>query len=201
MPTSPFHYLEYRCQDETLLMRFIDAFSLALMTRISAEHVVAAHIPLFRRQDNTLFGHIDRQNPILGDGAKFEAHIVFMGPSAYIPPEAYINKQLPTWNYVAVHMTALVEPIFSGEENFAVLRQTSQYLCRKPGNFIANSSDPRVVRNLPGICGIRIVPSQIEGRFKLSQDKAPEDREAAMAWLLNKSRSDEGELLQSLMNY
>lgn len=201
MPTSPFHYSEYRCEDEALLMRFIDAFSLALITRISAECIVAAHIPLFRRQDSTLFGHTDRQNPLLGDGEPFEAHIVFIGPSAYIPSEAYINKQLPTWNYVAVHMTAQVEPIISGEENFAILQQTSQYLRRAAGNFTANSSDPRVVRNLPGICGIHVVPSQIEGRFKLSQDKVPEDREAALAWLLNKSRSDEGELLQSLMNF
>ncbi|MDE1497303.1 FMN-binding negative transcriptional regulator [Xenorhabdus bovienii] len=200
MSHCPFHYDEYRSLDNDLIARFIDVFPLALITCQSNTGVIASHLPLFRNTDNSLFGHADRHNPLLRDGIIFEAHIVFMGPSAYIPPEAYINKQLPTWNYVAVHMTAKVQPIDNEEENFTILQQTSRYLAREENSFIPERDDPRVVRNLPGICGIRLVPSHVEGRFKLSQDKSPEDRAAALAWLMCKPRAEENKLLQSLLD-
>lgn len=199
MSNCPFHYDEYRSLDNDLIARFIDIFPLALITRQSATGIIASHLPLFRHADNTLFGHADRHNPLFKEGVTFEAHIVFMGPSAYIPPEAYINKHLPTWNYVAVHMTAQVEPIKNEEKNFAILQQTSRYLACETNSFIAERDDPRVIHNLPGICGIRLVPSQVEGRFKLSQDKPLEDRTAALTWLMSEPKAEEKKLLQSLL--
>ncbi|MDK1702701.1 FMN-binding negative transcriptional regulator [Serratia rubidaea] len=199
--SCPFHYAGYRSLDEALIARVIDIFPLALVTRHGATGVIASHLPLFRSADKTLFGHADRHNPLLGDGESFEAHVVFMGPASYIPPEAYVNPQLPTWNYVAVHMTAQVAPIVDDEENFAILQQTSERLGRRTdSSFMAERDDPRVVRNLPGICGLRLTPSHVEGRFKLSQDKPPEDRAAALAWLLRQPDPEAAALLQTLLD-
>ncbi len=199
MSTCPFHYSEYRSIDDALIARFIDIFPLALITRHSAEGIIASHIPLFRRADNTLFSHADRNNPLFSDGVAFEAHIVFMGPSSYIPPEAYISKQLPTWNYVAVHMAAQIEPITNIEENFAILQQTSRYLSREAGDFIAERNDPRVESRLQSIHGIQVTPKHVEGRFKLSQETSPEDRETALSWLINQPHAEKEEFLRSLL--
>ena len=33
-----------------------------------------------------------------------EVTVVFRGPDTYISPRVYTTKQLPTWNYIIVHI-------------------------------------------------------------------------------------------------
>lgn len=200
MKTFPFHYHEFICKNVELLERFIDAYPLALITRYMSNGFITSHIPLFQGVDKMLFGHTDRRNPMVNDLVSFEAHIVFMGPSSYIPPEAYKNRQLPTWNYTAVHMDASIDIIVESSMNLNILLKTSERLATGKGSFRPNKEDPRVVKNLPGILGLKVVPKYIEGRFKLSQDEPFVDHESAMQWLLDNNPSEFDSLIKSLIN-
>ncbi len=73
--------------------------------------IEAVHVPTMIETDHGKFGrlhfHVAKQNPIweLFDGAH-EALAIFSGPHAYISPDWYETDGLvPTWNYVAVHVT------------------------------------------------------------------------------------------------
>ncbi|WP_263142181.1 FMN-binding negative transcriptional regulator [Pseudomonas sp. RIT-PI-AD] len=201
MNHCPFHYSDYRCTRRDLIDRFIDAFPLALITSYVEGRYHSSHIPLLRNPDGTLYGHVDRRNPQFEAGAGFDAHIVFVGPSSYIPPEAYRHRQLPTWNYLAVHLDARVEVIDSGPEVLTILQRTAEQLAHCGSTFQVEEEDPRVVANLPHILGLTITPSSIEGRFKLSQDKRSEDSASALDWLLDKRRDDLRDLLELLKDF
>lgn len=185
-----FHYEQYRDCDMHRIRLFVERFPLALITTRKASEWHCSHIPLFwdRDAENELFGHVDIRNPQFSGGDEFDAHIAFCGPDAYIPPEAYRNRQLPTWNYLAVHANATVSLDRDPARNLALLRETALRLQGEPSSFRVLATDERIPRWIGSISGLRIKINQMEGRFKLSQDKPREDVKAAAAYFFERSR-------------
>jgi transcriptional regulator len=74
---------------------------------------MVSHLPFILSADGTrLEGHVVRSNPIaraLRDGPR-AARMVVSGPDAFISPDWYgVEDQVPTWNYIAVHLAGRVE--------------------------------------------------------------------------------------------
>lgn len=199
MSACPFHYPQYRSTSPELIDRFIDAFPMAILTSHEEGHFFSSHIPLLRQTDGSLFGHVDGGNPQFRGRDEIRCQIIFMGPSAYIPPEAYICSQLPTWNYLAVHMQATVRVSTSIHQNLDILQQTAQKLATNDKSYRVDPTDPRVLKNLPHILGLSIHPISVEGRFKLSQDKTASDASAAMNHLLSQDLVKHHDLLADLL--
>lgn len=200
MATCPFHYPQHRSTDQRLIDRFIDTFPLATITSQQEGRLISSHIPLLRQPDGSLFGHVDVRNPQFNTTSCLSCQIIFMGPSAYIPPHAYVSQQLPTWNYLAVHMQAQVSVSSSPSQNFDILQRTAERLAAKEADYRVDPNDPRVVTNLRNIRSLEIHPEHIEGRFKLSQDKATADVSAALEWLLSNRLNEHRGLLTDLLS-
>ncbi len=185
-----FHYEQYLESDMHRIRLFVDSFPLAMITTFSGNEWQCSHIPLFWRLDkcDELFGHVDACNPQFSGAPELDAHIAFCGPNAFIPPEAYSSHQLPTWNYLAVHARAQIVVDRDPERNFAVLSQTASRLEARARPFNVSGNDERIQRWIGSICGLHIKISQVEGRFKLSQDKSPEDVKSASKYFLEQSR-------------
>ncbi|QKZ03316.1 MULTISPECIES: FMN-binding negative transcriptional regulator [Pseudomonas] len=200
MSLCPFHYQEHRSSDADLIGRFIDAFPLALITSSVAGKHHSSYIPLLRDHDQSLFGHADRRNPQFA-GETFNAQIFFVGPNAYIPPEGYSSAQLPTWNYLAVHMQAQVQMVEDDRYALDILRRTAQAMGAQGSRYRVDEADPRVQNNLAHIVGLRLVPSEVEARFKLSQNKAQKDRDAALDWFLSGDLEQHRQLFEDLLRH
>ena len=201
MTSCAFHYREYACQHPELIDLMISHYPLALVSSECQGALQASHVPLFRDADRSLFGHVDRRNPQFQGRDHFRARLVFMGPQSYIPPEAYRSRQLPTWNYVAVHMEAQVQVVDDPAEAGQILHATAARLQPPDAPYQYDPADPRIARNLPHILGLRIRCIHEEGRFKLSQDKGEADRAAALDHLLQQNAASQRELLNMLMNF
>ncbi|MBA1194433.1 MAG: FMN-binding negative transcriptional regulator [Pseudomonas sp.] len=199
MSACPFHYSQYRATSPELIDRFIDAFPLAILTSHAEGRFCSSHIPLLRQADGSLFGHVDGGNPQFRGQDEVHCQIIFMGPSAYIPPEAYVSSQLPTWNYLAVHMQATVRVSENAHQNLEILKQTAQRLATSERSYHVDPADPRVLKNLPHILGLSIHPLCVEGRFKLSQDKTAPDALAALNHLLSQGLDRHHDLLADLL--
>lgn len=179
---NTFHYTQYRSGDRSRIRDFVARFPLALISSCVDGQWQSSHIPLFFDDaSDTLFGHVDASNGQfdLADAQPLSVQLVFAGPNLYIPPEAYASGQLPTWNYLAVHAVGTLGVVEAMDDKLAILRASAQRLGSASGAFRVRDDDPRIQRWIGGIRGIRIAVDAIEGRFKLSQDKAPEDVTAA----------------------
>jgi transcriptional regulator len=175
-----FHFSQYRSTDIALIRNFIAKFPLALIISQHNDQWLSSQIPVFfDESDDILFAHVDAKNSQFSNNQSFQALVIFMGPNLYIPPEAYASDQLPTWNYLAVHASGTVSVINDVTQNLDILRKTALQLAPTPSTFRIQDSDTRVGKWIGGIRGLRIELSQIEGRFKLSQDKTQQDVEAA----------------------
>jgi transcriptional regulator len=175
-----FHYSQYRTTDRAQIRRFIGQFPLALITTCSNGRWQSSHIPLFLEDDGeSLFGHVDAGNAQFHGTAPIPAQLVFAGPNQYIPPHAYASRQLPTWNYLAVHASGELTLIDDVPGKLDILRRSAVLLDPAAEAFRVHDDDARVQRWIGGIRGLRFTIADIEGRFKLSQDKDAADVDMA----------------------
>lgn len=73
---------------------------------------VMSHVPFLVCEDGeTVLLHLVRSNPIARAlKTPLEARIAVSGPDSYISPDWYdVPDQVPTWNYVAIHLTGSLE--------------------------------------------------------------------------------------------
>jgi len=121
----------------------------------------------------------------LKDGAR--VWISVTGPDAYISPDWYKSVvTVPTWNYIAVEGEGTVQRMSRDELRKLVVdlsAQEEEKLLPKPPWLIAKLPAERTEALLNGIVGYSLAFQRLEGKFKLSQDKKPEDVASVIASL------------------
>src|ERR1700761_5956667 len=115
----------YEEKDKTKIHEFIRANSFAILISIHNGRPIGTHIPLQletnEQGQDSLVGHIslgNEQKYTLTDNAPVLA--IFPGPHAYISPRWYTQLNVPTWNYLSVHVYGRIK-LMEGEELRAAL--------------------------------------------------------------------------------
>jgi len=184
MYTPPHH----RQDDPGELFRFMREFPFATLVTSGEDGMTATHLPLTVCCEGGAFrlsGHIARANPQaehLAAGA--EALAIFAAPHAYVSPALYgPGKWVPTWNYVAVHAYGAPAVVESREAKLAVLHEA--IAAYDPGYQAEFETFPAefVDAKLKGIVAFEVAASRVEGRWKLSQERRPVERERIRAAL------------------
>lgn len=169
-------------------------------------HPVLAHIPFLLSEDGkTVEGHLARSNPILRllkEGPK-PALLAVNGPDAYISPDWYEGPdQVPTWNYVAVHLSGELSTR-PPEDLRAHLDRLSQFfearLAPKPIWLTEKVDNEALARMLRMIVPIRLEVLQLNSTWKLGQNKDDAMRVAAAGHLAKTAEDTAGQMLAQLM--
>ena len=113
---------------------------------------------------------------------------IFAGPECYISPSIYATTQLPTWNYIKVHVKGKVKAIKSKSALKQSLITMTEFLEAPKHKYILEPDNPRLDKNLDYIEMFEIEITNWEGKFKLSQDKKPSDIKAAREELVRSSQ-------------
>ncbi|HEY8122145.1 MAG TPA: FMN-binding negative transcriptional regulator [Myxococcota bacterium] len=194
---TPDHFAE---SDLAALHALLRTHAFALLTTARpGEAPCATHLPLVidaeRGELGTLIGHVARANPHWRhfDG-KTQALAVFSGPHTYVSARWYPTaKQVPTWNYVAVHATGRPRVLDDPSDTFALLRDLMAQNERALAPAArAVGKGPRELADIPfahldkllrGIVAFELPIERLEGKRKLSQNKKPNERRALIAGL------------------
>lgn len=167
----------------------IKTYPLATIISVKTDEPLITHLPLIFNGDGKLVGHIDKFNPqaeLLKDNKPIT--IIFSGPQCYISPSIYSTTQLPTWNYIKVHLKGTVAKIESKEALKDSLIKMTQFLEAPEQNYVLDADNPLMDRNLDYIKMFEIDITKWEGKFKLSQDKNPKDIENARKELIKSNK-------------
>lgn len=173
--------------DRDLLLEAMRRYSFAILfgPAPTGDGAAATHLPLVVQDEGehgTLLGHFACANPHWRALSGRETLVVFPGPHSYITPRLYTEElSVPTWNYVAIHAygtPALIEDAEAKNEVLeALMRQHDPaYLER----WWAMPEGFRRTR-LAGTMGFRMPIARIEGKFKISQNRAPAERRSIQA--------------------
>jgi len=108
----------HQSHDKKKMIEIIKQFPLAMLVSVKDDKPLITHLPvIINEETGKLVGHIDLNNPqanLLKDNK--EVTLVFKGPDCYISPSVYTTEQLPTWNYLMVHITGKVNKISNLEK-------------------------------------------------------------------------------------
>src|SRR6185312_5079914 len=166
-----------------------------LVTHADGDFVVS-HLPFELdaqpAPSGTLLGHIARYNPqwrgIGEDGVP--ALAIFQGPHAYVSPSWYPGKrddprQVPTWDYIAVHARGTLR-VFHDEARLHDLlrRLVERNESPRPDPWrITDAPADYLCEQMRYIAGLELRIGKLEGRYKLSQNRDAADQEGARAGL------------------
>lgn len=164
-----------------------------------------SHVPFLLNDDATQADlHLVRSNPIARMGAgPHPAKIAVSGPDSYVSPDWYgVADQVPTWNYIAVHLTGTLERLPQDQMRDMLDRQSAFYeeqlLPKAP--WTADKMTPEVLEKMMRmIVPFRFTLTGVDGTWKLGQNKPDEVRRAAANQMAQDGIGSEAEQIAALM--
>jgi transcriptional regulator len=178
-------------------LAFARARGFGILSVNGPEGPLAAHVPFLLNEDGSFAElHLARSNPIARAGLPLPALIAVSGPDAFVSPDFYgphaeVPDQVPTWNYVAVHLRGVLEPLPEDALRPHIDALSAEHEGRIAGKTpwtSAKMTEGAMPRMMRMILPFRFRVTLVEGTWKLNQNKTPAIRSRAAAAL---SQGDE----------
>ena len=169
------------------------------------ETPLLAHVP-FYIDGNTAYFHLMRSNPI-ARAAKDPLHakLIVNGPHGYVSPDWYgVQDQVPTWNYVAVHLAGTIVPLPADDLRGLIDRLSDQFeakLAPKPV-WKSDKMDPDALSKMMRIIQpFKLDIDDVQSTYKLNQNKPDEARIAAAQAMAQSNIGSDTAHLAELMTH
>jgi transcriptional regulator len=159
------------------MCEFIQSNSFAALVSSGPHLFHATHIPLLLETGadgkEVLSGHIAKANPqwkVLQE--KPDVLAIFSGPHHYISSSWYDHENVPTWNYIAVHVYGTARIIEGDRLMEHLSKLTDTYEHGRPNRVsVEGMSRGFLEREIKGLVGLEIDITRMEGAWKLSQNR------------------------------
>ena len=177
-------------REERAALRVIDEYPFAMLISAGDDEPQISHLPLLYHADQTphgmLVGHMARANPHWQRFGRGATLAVFQGPHAYVSPSWYGEPAtaVPTWNYAVVHVRGRAELVEAGAATLATVQElVARFESNRANPWQLQLQGARLDAMLGAIVAFRIVIERIDAKFKLSQNRIPDDRARVIAAL------------------
>ncbi|HUF56239.1 MAG TPA: FMN-binding negative transcriptional regulator [Thermohalobaculum sp.] len=158
-----------------------------VLTVASEAGVLAAHVPFVLDDAGTaLEAHLVRSNPLARAlrAGPADALLIVSGPDAYVSPDWYGDPaQVPTWNYVAVHLRGrlALRPDETLRPHLDLLSARFEERLPKPPWTTAKMPLDKMASMMRQIVPVAMTGIAVESTFKLNQNKPAHARAGAAA--------------------
>jgi transcriptional regulator len=194
----------FRQTSQDANLGFARARGFGLLSVNGEDGPLAAHIPFLLAEDGSHADlHLARSNPIARVALPAPALIAVSGPDAYISPDWYdLPDQVPTWNYVAVHLRGTLHPMppetLRAHADALSARFETDLLPKTP--WVSSKMTEGVMeRMMRMILPFRLQIAAVDGTWKLNQNKPAPARRAAAGALAARSAETPQAALSRLM--
>jgi len=185
---------------------FIDKYGFAVLVSQFEGKPWATHIPLLLVRDENdrdiLFGHISKANSQWKDFDKNEEILaIFYGPHAYVSSSWYDHENVPTWNYVAVHVYGKIQIIEGDSLKRHLGKLVDKYESGMDNPVSVNKMSKEFVeREMRGIVGFEIVITEIQAAMKLSQNRDDKNFDRVISGLEKQGDTNSMEIARRMRN-
>lgn len=167
----------FRQADAARNLAFARARAFGILSVNGAEGPLLAHVPFLLNADGTAADlHLVRSNPVARALATPQpAVIAASGPDGYVSPDWYaLEDQVPTWNYIAVHLRGTLSLLPQEDMHDMLDRQSDAYearlLPKQPWTLDKMPEEARL-RLYRQIVPCRLAITAVDGTWKLNQNK------------------------------
>jgi transcriptional regulator len=171
----------FEITDSAEIQAFIEANAFGQLISTVDGKLFSTHMPFLANADCTvLLGHLARPNPQLIDINSQEVLVTLDGPHDYISPSWYKTSGVPTWNYQTVHIYGVCKRIDDPQKITDIIHA----LTAKYESPFESPWQPDYNPAMVGaIVGIAIEITQIQCKYKLSQNRSLQDRQQVIEQL------------------
>jgi transcriptional regulator len=198
----------FAVDDRAAIAQLMREYPFATLITPAAPEPYVSHLPLLHVDDGSLhgalIGHFARANPHWQQAGAVESMAIFHGPHAYVSPSWYgdPDRMVPTWNYVTVHAHGTLEPMGDLAAAQGVLEQLVERFegpRAKPWRF--GMAEPQRSAMVKAIAAFRMPLREVTGKFKLSQNRTPEDRARVVAALRGEGNAEASATAEWMQKY
>lgn len=166
----------YKNENKEEINDFLQKNSFGILVNQTNGKLWATHIPLEldtnKNGKQVLQGHISKENPqweSFTDDDKVLA--IFTGAHSYISPSWYDHENVPTWNYIAVHIYGTIK-IIEGEAVIESLKKlVDKYEQNSEKPVRVEDFSKKTMMQTRGIVAFEIEIEEIQAQHKLSQNR------------------------------
>ncbi len=167
----------YREEDHAKVVAFLKENGFPALVSHDGNGLTATHLPVEVIENPngslTILGHMSRANPQWKSFGEQEVLLIFQGSHTYISPRWYNHVNVPTWNYINVHVYGKIR-MLAGEELKALLGDlvgkhevnTGYSLDGLPADFVE--------KEMRGVAGFALEVTRLDAASKLSQNRDDE---------------------------
>jgi transcriptional regulator len=175
---TPKHYLT---ENKAEILSFLKAYSFATIITVKDNFQTATHLPFViteTEQGMILTSHFAKANMQSLELTENRVLVIFTEPHAYISPKHYESEMnVPTWNYIAIHVYGKGKLITEQEQSFAVLDKMIDNFEREYKTQWDKLPIEYKTKMLNGIVSFQIIVTDIQVKKKLSQNKNEAERQ------------------------
>lgn len=176
-------YIPHYFKNENLeeVKAFLKQNSFGILVNTTNGKLWGSHIPLELELDprgqEVFYGHISKANLQLSNHneEQDEVLMIFNGPQAYVSSSWYNHENVPTWNYIAVHVYGRLKYIEEDELRYSLSLLMDKYEAHSENPIKLDDLSDKTMRQMKGIIGFKIIPTDIQAAYKLSQNRNDED--------------------------
>jgi len=111
--------------------------------------------------------------------------VIFQGAHSYISPSWYKSPGFPTWNYAVAHVYGKPRIIHDESAIYLIIKRlTKKYEAQYQKPWVPNIPSEK----LKMVVGFEIAITDIQGKFKLSQNRPIEDQQSVIENLNTKEK-------------
>ena len=182
----------YREEDREKILEFLKQNNFPALVTYDGEKPTATHLPVEVLENEngslTILGHMSRANPQWRSFGEQEVLLIFQGAHTYISPRWYDHVNVPTWNYMMVHVYGKVR-LVEGEELHSLLSRLVKNHEEPTAYDLESLPQDFVQKEMNGVVGFAVDVTRVDSGYKLSQNRNDEDHENIIREL--KGRGDE----------
>ncbi len=166
----------YKNENQEEIQNFIHQHGFGVLVNQTDGKLWATHIPMFLDTDAEgrpiLTGHLSKLNP---QGGSFKTNddvlAIFSGAHAYVSSSWYDHENVPTWNYLAVHVYGKVRVLNHEEAVHSLKKLVDKYEAESANPVRVEDLSEKTMREARGIIAFEINITSIEAQKKLSQNR------------------------------
>lgn len=170
----------FKNEDIEEVQNFLSKNSFGTLISQTEGKIIATHIPMLLQTndngDKVLVGHIAKSNPQSKSfNLQDEVLAIFNGPHSYISSSWYEKKDVPTWNYIAVHIYGKARITEGNELLQSLSSMMDKYEANSDSPVSIQSMSQKTLNQVRGIVGFNIIIDDIQAAYKLSQNRGEPD--------------------------